>query len=318
MQVSKVVDNGPDLSIHGQLVEGSYIGPENVHMCHRGGPWVHSMIAQHSIEFPKGWPVIPGDGSTLILSIAKPSSEFELDRSRLLIGHGAVTSNSNRVDISATLNDPAFWATWVPLHLDCEGLPEPSMAWGVTSNESDKSYNECFQSRWDSGTWPFIRLGLPDDRYVEIEYAAGIEHQIRVWIGIGDGPRVLLGYDSGHFSFPTMRIQELIDLAERMDRHPAACLLLLGGAYLVEGEPFPVEVVAHSLRQSPGFQDKYLDVILKGLAENVVPELRWEFTGNRGWINNGCYSQRNPGSSMSILCDGDFHFIRNFLNSQAG
>ena len=317
MRVSSVVDKGPDLSLHGQLVEGSYMGPETVLICDENGRWVHSMITQHSIEFPKGWPVVPGDGSTLILSIAKPSSEFELDRSRLVIGHGAVTSNSNRVDISATLDDPAFWAIWLPLHLNCEELPEPSLAWRVTGSEADKAYIERFQSQWDSGAWPFIRFGLQDDLYVEIEYAASIEYQSRVWIGTGEGPRVLLGYDSGHFSFPTMRIQELLDLAERMDCHPAASLLLLDGAYLVEGEPFPLDVVARWLRQSPGFQDTCLDVVLRGFAENVVPGLRWESTENRGWINNSQYSQRNPTSPMSILCDEDFQFIRNFFRLRA-
>jgi hypothetical protein len=317
MRVSNVVDHGLGLLLHGQLVEGSYMGPENVQMCDENGRWVHSTITQHSIESPKDWPVVPGDGSTLILSIAKPSSEFKLDHSRFVIGHGAVTGNSNRVDISAVLDDPAFWATWVPLHLNCEELLEPSLAWGVTRSEADKAYTERFQSQWDSGRWPFIRFGMPDNRYVEIEYAAGIEHQNRVWIGTGEGPRVLLGYDSGHFSFPTMRIQELLDIAGRMDCHPGASLLLLDGAYLVEGEPFPLDVVARWLRQSPGFQDAYLDAVLKGFAENVIPGLRWQSTKNQGWINNWEYSQRNPASAMSILCDEDFRFIRDFFRLRA-
>lgn len=188
----------------------------------------------------------------------------------------------------------------------------------MTSSEAETAYVERFESQWDSGTWPFIRFGLPDDRYVEIEYAAGVEYQNRVWIGEGEGPRVLLGYDSGHFSLPTMRIQELQDIAERMDCHPAAPLLLLDGAYLVEGETFPFDAVTRWLRQSPGFRDHYLDVVLKGLTENVVPGLRWDSTENLGWINNWRYSQRNPESTMSILCDEDFHFIRNFLGLRPG
>jgi hypothetical protein len=276
------------------------------------------MVTQHSIEFPKGWPVVPGDGSTLILSISRPSSDFKFDISQLVIGHGAVASNSKREDISAILDEPAFWAMWVPFHINSEELPEPTLAWGVTSVEIDKAYIERFQSRWDCGAWPFIRFGLPDDRYVEIEYAAGIEHQNRVWIGACEGTRVLLGYDSGHFSFPTMRIQELLSLAERMDCHPAAPLLLLAGAYLVEGEPFPSEAVKRWLLQSPGFQDTSLDAVLKGLAENVVSGLRWEPTKDRGWVNNGRYSQRNPSSKMSILCEEDFHFIRDFFGLRSG
>ena len=317
MRVSSVVDGGPDFSVHGQLIDGSYMGPETVQMCDEHGQWVSSVITQHSIKFPKGWPVIPGDGSTLILSIAKPNSEFKLDRSRAVIGQGAVTGNSNRLDISATLDDPAFWAIWVPLHLNCEELPEPSLAWSLTSSAADRAYSVCFESQWNAGVWPFVRFGLPNHGYVEIEFAAGIEYQNRVWIGASEGPRVLLGYDSGHFSFPTMRIQELLILADRMDCHPAAPLLLLAGAYLVEGEAFPLDAVTCWLQQSPGFQDKYLDVVLKGFAENVVPELRWESTENRGWINNSRYSQRNPASTMSILCHEDFQLIRDFFRLHA-
>ena len=261
MRVSSVVDKGPELSLQGQLVEGSYMGPETVQMCDQNGRWAHSMIIQHSINLPKDWPVVPGDGSTLILSIAKPSSEFKLDLSQLVIGDGAVATNSNREDISAILDEPAFWAMEMSLLLYGDELPEPSLAWGATRSEVDKTCIERFQSRWDSGTWPLISIGLPDNRYVEIEYAAGIEYQTRVWIGACEGPRVLLGYDSGHFSFPTMRIQELLDLAERMDGHPAASLLLLNGAYLVEGEFFPQDVVTRWLRQSPGFQDTYLALL---------------------------------------------------------
>lgn len=128
MRVLNIVDNGPGLSIHGQLVEGSFMGPETVQVCDENGWWAHSMITQHSVELPKGWPAVPGDGSTLILSIAKPSTKFELDCSQLVIGNGAVTANSNRVNISAALDDPAFWATWVPLHLVCDELSQPSLA----------------------------------------------------------------------------------------------------------------------------------------------------------------------------------------------
>jgi len=274
LRVSSVLQKDLDLSISGQLVEGAYMGPEAVQLCHQDGRWAHSMIRQHTIENPKDWPVIPGDGSTLILSIAMPGAGFKLDRSQPVVGQGAVTRNSNRVDTSATLDDPAFWAIWMPLHMDSEELPEPSLAWGLTDRAANEAYSERFQSQWDSGVWPFVRFGLPERHYVEIEYAASIEHQNRVWIGVEDGPRVLLGYDSGHFSFPSMRIQELMGLAERMDCHPAAPLLLLPGAYRVENEPFPSDAARRWLRQSPGFQDTYLDAVLKELSQNVASGLR--------------------------------------------
>src|SRR5262249_15686988 len=270
MRVSSARDNGADLSVSGRLIEGSYMGPEAIQLCDRSGQWVHSIVTQHAVELPKDWPVVPGHGSTLILTIAKPSSGFELDRSQLVVGLGAVIRNSRRADISTMLDEPTFWAIWMPLHLESEELPEPSLAWGLTSEEVNNAYSECFQSHWASGFWPFVTFELPDRHYAEIEFAASIEHQIRVWIGVQDGPRVLLGYDSGHFSFPTMRIQEVVDLADRMECHPAAPLLLLSGAYLIEDEPFPMDAARRWLRHSPGFQEAYLDAVLSKLAGNVV------------------------------------------------
>lgn len=313
MRVSGVSEKGADLSVSGQLIDGAYAGPEAVIICGQDSQWVVSMITQHAIKFPKGWPVVPDDGSTLILSIAKPHDGFNLDRAQLIVGHGVITRNPDRVDISTSLNDPAFWATWIPLHIESEKLPEPVSAWGLTGEEANKEYADRFESHWNDGIWPYVQFALPERRYVEIEFASGIEHQNRVWIGVREGPRVLLGYDSGHFSFPTMRMPELLDLARRMDGHTSAPLLLLAGAYLVEGEPFPSDAARRWLGESPGFRKDYMDAVLSELANNVVPKLVWELEDERGWTNNWQYSQRNPASRMSILGAEDFRFIREFF-----
>lgn len=314
MRVSGVREKGEELAVSGQLAEGSYSGPEAVLLCDESGQWVHSAIVEHAIEFPKDWPVLPRDGSTLVLSIAKPRSGFKLDRSQPVIGQGAVHRNHDRVDISASLNDPAFWAIWMPLHLDCDSLPEPSLAWGFTGDQVNSEYEKRFQAHWDAGIWPYVRCDLPQGRYAEIEFASGIEHQSRVWIGSADGPRVLLGYDSGHCSFPALRIQELLDLAARLDGQAAAVpLLFLAGTWLDEDASLPDEAVRHWLRHSPGFRPDCEDAVVTELANNVVPDLAWELNQDLGWINNGPYSQRNQKSTMSILTREDFHFIRDFF-----
>jgi hypothetical protein len=315
MQVLDVSDHGKELSISGKLVDGSFMGPEALLLCDEAGAWAHSTVVRHSITLPKDWPIVPNDGSTLILRVWKPNAGFKLDQRQMVVGQGAIAQNPNRIDISTSLAEPEFWAIWMPLHLvESDDLPEASLAWGLTRDEKKSAYARIFKSNWSSGLWPYVRFGLPQRRYIEIEYAAGIEYQNRVWIGAEGGPRVLLGYDSGHFSFPSLRIRELVDLAMNIDGHPAAPLLLLEGAYLLEGEPFPAEQVERCLRQSPGFQETYLDLIVSGLGEHAVPGLSWTLTEDRGWINNWKYSQRNPASTMSILRLEDFGFIREFFS----
>ena len=313
MRVSGVSDEGTDLSVSGQLVEGSYMGPEAVSLCGLNGQWANAMVTHHAIEFPKDWPVVPDDGSTLILNIPKPHAGFILNRSQLVVGQGSVIRNHNRMDITGALTDPEFWAIWTPLHLYSEEFPEPSIAWGLSSEQADSECKKRFQSHWNSGVWPYVRFDLNDGGYVEMEYAAGIEHQNRVWIGVTDGPRVLLGYDSGHFSFPSLRIQEVLELASRMNGNLAAPLLLLPGAYLTSAEEFPFESARQWLKDSPGFREEFMDAALAELAKNVVSKLVWEFSDDCGWINNWQYGQRNPASPMSILGPEDFRFIRDFF-----
>src|ERR1700734_689221 len=140
MRVSGVSEMGADLSVSGQLIDGAYAGPEAVVICGQDSQWVGSMITQHAIKLPKGWPVVPDDGSTLILSIAKPHDGFKLDRAELIVGQGVITRNADRVAISVFLKDPAFWAIWTPLHLESEKLPEPVRAWEVTREEANSEY----------------------------------------------------------------------------------------------------------------------------------------------------------------------------------
>lgn len=310
MQVSDVTYAVSGISVSGKLVDGAYVGPESVLLFDQTGRWVPSTITHHEILLPKDWPIRPDDGSTLILHILKPSPDFELDRSQLVLGQGNLTRNENRVDISSSLGDSGFWVVQMWLYVGSEGLPEPPLAWGFTKDAANMEYNRRFKALWDSRTWPFVQLPLTDSCYVELEYAAGVEYQTRVWIGEHGGRRVLLGYDSGHFSFPTFRIQEVLALADRMGGHPSAPLLLLPGAYLMTGEAFPTETVRRWVEQTPGLKMEFAQVIVDTLSKNVVGRLQWDFDETCGWINNWKYSQRNPKSPMTILSTEDFQFIR--------
>lgn len=90
---------------------------------------------------------------------------------------------------AAAPSTPAFRAIWVPLHLESDELPEPTLVWGLSSEDVNDAYAELFQSHWDSGVWPYVRLALPGGRYIEVEYATGVEFQTRVWVGFDRTPR---------------------------------------------------------------------------------------------------------------------------------
>jgi hypothetical protein len=301
--------------VSGELVEGTYSGPESVLLFDRTGSWVPSAIVSHEILLPKNWPVVPGDGSTLVLQIALPSPMFELDPAQAVIGQGSLSRNDNRVDISTSLSDPGFWAVHMWLHAESDILPDPPSAWGLSKEDANQEYERLFERHWKAGVWPFVRLLVDGSRYVEIEYAAGIEHQNRVWIGGGGGRRVLMGYHSGHFSFPSFRITEVLALANRIGAHPSAPLLLLPGAYMEAGEILSTETVTRWLTQMPGIRMEFIPLVLPPLLENSVPDLHWKMDERLGWINNWQYSQRNPQSPMSILTTDDFIFIHEFLGS---
>jgi len=313
LRVLSVAPSSSGLSVSGNLVEGTYYGPEVVLLCDRAGRWVSTGIVSHEVLLPKSWPIVPGDGSTLVLHVSLPSPTFELDRAQLVVGQGTISINGNRVDISNSLSDPAFWALHMWLHAESDSLPEPPTAWGLSTEEANKEYERLFERHWDAGVWPFVMLPLEGSRYVEIEYAAGVEHQERVWIGEVGGRRTLLGYYSGHFSFPSFRIMEVLALANRISSQPSVPLLLLPGAYMQANEFLPAEMVRRWVTQVPGIKTEFIPKVIAPLLENSVPQLYWKLDERLGWINDWQYSQRNPRSPLSILTADDFRFIQEFL-----
>lgn len=139
------------------------------------------------------------------------------------------------------------------------------------------------------------------------------EEQDRVSIGSGDGRRVLLGFESPHFSFPTLRMAELLMIANRLQEHRAAPLLLLRGAYLTASDKPPKEAIRTWLQLVPGLPPESIPDILADLVNSVVADVHWRKDPALGWINNSVYSQRNPASETSLLEKQDFQFIRWFF-----
>jgi hypothetical protein len=317
LRVSKVEHSSSEIKVTGELLEGAFRGPESILLCDRSGRWVSSQVIRHGVMLMKDWPVVPGDGSRLLLYIASPSPDFELDAAQPILGQGNLATNANRLDISNSLSEPAFWMLQLWLHIGSEQLPDPSTAWGFSQEDATKEYARLFEQRWKTGIWPFVRIPVSGSRYVEIEYAASVEYQTRVWIGEDDGPRVLLGYDSGHFSFPSLRVEEVLALADRITIHPSLPLLLLPGAYATARDALPADKVTLWLQEVPGIKTDLIALIVAQLLKKPNPKLQWTCSPPLGWTNNGKYSQRNPESPMSILTRDDFGFIQDFFSQDS-
>jgi hypothetical protein len=301
--------------VSGTLVEGAYSGPEAVKLCDKSGEWVSAQVLQHEVIRPKSWPVVAGDGSTLVLYISLPRPTFELDPAQSVVGRGVLSQNEHRRDITAALADPAFWAIQMSLHAASDMFPDPLVGWGFSQEDETLAYQRLLERHWEAGVWPFVLLPV-DGGFVEIEFATGVEHQERVWLGDGTGRRVLMGYHSGHFSLPSFRIAEVMKLGKSLLAHPSAALLLLPGAYICSDENLPRDLVTEWANQVPGIQPDSIPTLVQSLFANRVPDLQWNLDERLGWINNWGYSQRNPDSPMSILGFDDFRFIHQFFGNE--
>src|SRR5579864_2502465 len=272
LRVSTFSNSKSTLVVSGSVIEGAYSGPEWVSLCDRSGEWISAPVLQHEVIHPKNWPIVAGDGSTLVLHIHLPRPNFTLDREQNVTGRGTLSSNEHRLNITDCLADPAFWAIQVSLHAASDVLDNPLDAWGLSPEEEAQGYERLFERHWHAGIWPFILLEADNNRFIEIEFAAGVEHQERIWLGDGTGRRVLMGYHSGHFSLPSFRIAEVLKLEKSIKEHSSAALLLLLGAYICTDETMPTDIVADWVKRVPGIRAEFVPKLVESLVANTVPD----------------------------------------------
>ena len=322
LKISRVEYHGAEIEISGRLVEGAYSGPEAVNIHGQDGTSITTPVLHHILESPEDWPVLPSHNTTLTLSIAAPTYAFRVDESQGVIGLGTILQNSNRVDISHVLSDCVFWAMQLGNRLGSEDVKEPSEAFfGISTDQVNNYYHELIGSKFNSGIWPYIRLPLDEARFVEIEFAASIEYQDRFLIGDSRAQRrVLLGYNSGHFSLPAFRLEEMRWLYDVLDHSPApraAAALLMPACYLQDPSGHAGEFVTAMFSQLPGLKPTAAESMAKAFVKNqTTPKLRWERHQQLGWINNSIYSQRNPSSTMSVLKPEHFELIEKFFDGK--
>ncbi len=231
-----------------------------------------------------------------------------------------MTLRKAAVDLSKELSNPLFWGDFSVLHMDSDALELPYRAFlGLAQDDVNSYYAQALSPHVNSGTWPIFPLYIDSDRYVEIEYADGAEYQNRAWIGSrASGQRALLGYDSGHFSLPGLRSKELAWLLDRLEHstaHPASGLLLAPMCYLPQPDAPLTERLAALCARIPGANATLAGTMAANMVKRqVVPDAKWERKPPFGWCSDCQYSQRNPGSPMSVLSQTEFSFIDQFFS----
>lgn len=313
MQVSDVTYGDGEMNLVGRLVSGVYSGPETLAITGQDGSQWTTQISSHGMEGDNlDWPVRPEHNTRLRLTICRPDEPFELDLDTPVVGRGTVGPVSeDRVDASDQLMTSAFWGMMLDGLQDEEG--EHQAHWLETTSEAVNSCWEDFMRHVEHGSPVFLRLPLVDDLYLEFEFAAEGEHQIRYWLG-DDGQRVLMGYQSGHFSLPAFRFVEIAAIAKHLspELRPAA-VLLLPGSYSTSHSAEMREPIL-SWVQSVPFAKAHAEKITDTLLEqSVVEDAYWQHDTKLGWTASWMYSQRKPKGNWSVLSDDDFAFIQGFF-----
>jgi hypothetical protein len=319
LKISSVEYADSETHISGKIIEGAYSGPESIIFVDQRGEEHSAWVTNHGVHHPEGWPVEPTHDTLLILSIAAPSPGIEVDETRPVIGCGAVSVNANRLDVTAELSDPRFWALELSPCLVSNDIPEPyDHFFGVSSQDLGDYSKAVFEEPFRQGVWPYVRLGSGGANYIEFEFT---EHQERYWIGDASRERrVLMGYYSGHTSLPAFRIEEALWFLEKPDhlqQNRMAGLLCLTGCYMSRLPPSIPESLEQSVSALPSVKPDRVEQMAEVMLGNLlVPDGRWEYHRELGWINNWRHSQRNPESSMSILRSLDFRFIEEFFTEK--
>jgi|WetSurMetagenome_2_1015567.scaffolds.fasta_scaffold94018_2 hypothetical protein len=298
--------------IRGRVQTGAYFGPENLVVCSNDGREVISQIQQYEMEYPEGWPVLPEHAKTIIiLHIPKLPKGFSPD---VVKGIGTIDLGTELFDVSHYLEAPEFWAMQAILHVSSEDIEDSANKFfGLPQALVYDWHDANITALQLAGQCPCIRVPLPDSKYIEMEMSAGVEHQDRIWIGENSTlRRVLLGYYSGHFSLPALRIPEITWLACQTPAS-ASPLLWLTETYIYNNTA-PLDFILDLVSRIPGIVKSQIGLMTHTLIENLaVSGLLWTMHHDLGWVNNWEYSQRNPKSRLSILSPADFSFIRGFF-----
>jgi hypothetical protein len=303
------------LEATGTLVSGAFYGAEAVRLTTRHGAIISGVVVGHEMKKPAGWPIRPEHvKTTLILAIRAYQGVSPRDLAPEVVGLGCIGHNPDRVDLSAELSSPLLWATQLHETLVDDGESLVGEIFTVEKDELDGYYERHITAHHDAGRWPYLRVPLSRGRALEVEHADLPDFQVRYWIHDAGGARVLLGYESGHFSLPGVRLDELVAVVRDQPDRAArtGLLLMLPCLYLYGGES--IAVLADVIATLPGLRPGGADRLVATFDENCGSgHGTWARDPALGWIHRGRYSQRDPGSALSILGPEDHAAIASFF-----
>jgi hypothetical protein len=224
------------------------------------------------------------------------------------------------------LRDPLFWAVW---YLERIGTEEEDSSeflepfFGVPKEEVYSYYGREISP---GGEHPPIHIELPflEGFALGIDFVGEPDYEDRYVLRDPELPEpVLLGYHSGHFALPAFRWQEVVCFPAALraagmndSDAEAGLLLFFPGVYLSKEEDPAVvqEAVAHSWRRFGVAQESGIGEMVQQCVENQSISVNWRRHRELGWINDGHYSLRNPGSVMAPAQDPwPFPAIQRFM-----
>lgn len=314
MTISRLEARADEITVTGRVTSGAYAGPEWVTLLTTDDRKLTTIVTHHSMSGASEWPITPSDGGTLTLHIRAPRQPLTFDRAAPLTGIGFRQSIDSRVDITPELDDPRFWAMHIGLMLESDDDSEATAGdyFGIEADAINEFYDSVLESAWNLGAWPFARLPVGSDAWVEVEFAADVEFQTRFRIGTESGARIQLGYDSGHFSLPALRWAEIAAIAKAGGER--AAMLMLPGCREGSIAAFDEKAAREMITRLPGFDASLASTAARSItAHCAIEDLRWSRDQALGWINDSTYSQRNPKGLMTTLEPMDFEAVRRFF-----
>lgn len=301
-------------SLVGRIESGAYCGPEFISTSQTAGA-PSTWIASHGLSSNGGaleWPVPAGDNILVTLNVSAGwVAGQQIQPGTRVYGLGNSSPSATRESIEHLLDTPIAWASLLHETIVSERFENPYELFGLDQDEGVRFYEEELRSRWQKGCRPFVRVRLAGASHLELEMSA---QQDTLWLFDGQS-RLRLGYHSGHFSHPSFRSAEAVQLHSlARDEADHAWHVLLAWISIWDADDPAFEAKTRELvSYIPG------NVNTAAVADALIEKcsyggLLWREHEDLGWINDGRYSQRNPDSLLSTLSPEEFRRLRDFFH----